>query len=59
MSTIITCAITGAVTSREQTPYLPITPEEIATSSLEAAEVGAAVVHLHVRNPETGNPSMD
>ena len=59
MCTIITCAITGVVTSREQTPYLPITPEEIATSSLEAAEVGAAVVHLHVRNPETGNPSMD
>jgi uncharacterized protein (DUF849 family) len=59
MSTIITCAVTGAVTSREQTPYLPITPEEIATSSLEAAEAGAAVVHIHVRNPETGNPSMD
>jgi hypothetical protein len=59
MSTIITCAITGAVTSREQTPYLPITPEEIATSSLEAAEAGAAVVHIHVRNPETGNPSME
>jgi uncharacterized protein (DUF849 family) len=59
MSTIITCAITGAVTSKEQTPYLPITPEEIATSSLEAAEAGAAVVHLHVRNPETGNPSME
>jgi uncharacterized protein (DUF849 family) len=59
MSTIITCAITGAVTSKEQTPYLPITPEEIATSSLEAAEAGAAVVHIHVRNPETGNPSID
>jgi uncharacterized protein (DUF849 family) len=59
MSTIITCAITGAVTSKEQTPYLPITPEEIATSSLEAAEAGAAVVHLHVRNPETGNPSIE
>ncbi len=59
MSTIITCAITGAVTSREQTPYLPITPEEIATSSLEAAEAGAAVVHIHVRNPETGHPSIE
>jgi uncharacterized protein (DUF849 family) len=59
MSTIITCAITGAVTSREQTPYLPITPEEIAVSSLEAAEAGAAVVHIHVRNPETGNPSIE
>jgi uncharacterized protein (DUF849 family) len=59
MSTIITCAITGAVTSREQTPYLPITPEEIATSSLEAAEAGAAVVHIHVRNPDTGHPSVE
>jgi uncharacterized protein (DUF849 family) len=59
MSTIITCAITGAVTSKEQTPYLPITPEEIAVSSLEAAEAGAAVVHIHVRNPETGNPSIE
>jgi uncharacterized protein (DUF849 family) len=59
MSTIITCAITGAVTRREQTPYLPVTPEEIANSALEAAEAGAAVVHIHVRNPETGNPSME
>lgn len=57
--TIITCAITGAVTSRDKTPYLPVTPEEIATSSLEAAEAGAAIVHIHVRNPETGRPSMD
>lgn len=59
MKTIITCAITGAVTSKEQTPYLPVTPEEIATSALEAAEAGAAVVHIHVRNPETARPSMD
>jgi len=59
MKTVITCAITGAVTNKEQTPYLPVSPEEIATSSLEAAEAGAAVVHIHVRNPETGNPSMD
>ncbi len=59
MKTIITCAITGAVTSKEQTPYLPVTPEEIATSALEAAEAGAAVVHIHVRNPETTRPSMD
>lgn len=57
MTTIITCAITGAVTTREQTPYLPITPEEIANSALEAAEAGAAVAHIHVRDPETGKPS--
>jgi len=59
MSTIITCAITGAVTSREQTPYLPVSPEEIAVSSLEAAEAGASVVHIHVRDPKTSLPSMD
>ena len=59
MKTIITCAVTGAVTTREQTPYLPVTPEEIATSCLEAAEAGAAIVHIHVRNPDTTKPSMD
>ena len=59
MKTIITCAVTGAVTSKEQTPYLPVTPEEIANSALEAAEAGAAVVHIHVRDPETAKPSMD
>jgi len=59
MKTIITCAVTGAVTSKEQTPYLPVTPEEIATSALEAAEAGAAVIHIHVRDPNTSRPSMD
>jgi uncharacterized protein (DUF849 family) len=57
--TVLTCAVTGAVTSKEQTPYLPITPEQIATSALEAAEAGAAVVHLHVRDPKTGNSSVE
>jgi len=59
MKTIITCAITGAVTTREQTPYLPVTPEEIATSALEAAEAGASVVHLHVRDIDTARPSTN
>jgi uncharacterized protein (DUF849 family) len=59
MTTIITCAITGAVTSRDQTPYLPVTPEEIATSALEAAEAGATVAHIHVRDPATGKPSVN
>ncbi|MEY4747748.1 MAG: hypothetical protein RLZZ416_797 [Candidatus Parcubacteria bacterium] len=59
MTTIITCAVTGAVTTREQTPYLPVTPEEIASSALEAAEAGAAVVHIHVRDPKTGKPSSN
>lgn len=58
MKTIITCAITGAVTTREQTPYLPVTPEEIANSGLEAAEAGAAVLHIHVRDPASGKPSI-
>ena len=57
MKTIITCAITGSGTKPEQTPYLPITPEQIATSALEAAEAGASVIHLHVRDPLTGKPS--
>lgn len=58
MKTVLTCAVTGAVTSKDSTPYLPITPEQIATSALEAAEAGAAVVHLHVRNDD-GSASMD
>jgi uncharacterized protein (DUF849 family) len=58
MKTIITCAVTGAVTSKEQTPYLPVTPEEISESALAAAEEGASIVHLHVRDPETSRPSM-
>ena len=57
--TVLTCAITGAVTSKDNTPYLPVTPEEIATSALEAAEAGASIVHIHVRDPKTAAPSMD
>lgn len=59
MKTIITCAITGAQTTKEQTEYLPVTPEEISSSSLEAAEAGASIVHIHVRDISTGNPSMN
>ena len=55
---IITCAITGNLTRPEQSPYLPITPQQIADSALEAAEAGAAIAHIHVRDPETGAPSM-
>jgi uncharacterized protein (DUF849 family) len=55
---IITCAITGNLTKPEQSPYLPITPQQIAESALEAAEVGASIAHIHVRDPETGRPSM-
>jgi uncharacterized protein (DUF849 family) len=56
---MITCAITGNLTRPEQTPYLPITPAQVAESALGAAEAGAAVVHVHVRHPDTGRPSME
>ncbi|QSY97943.1 3-keto-5-aminohexanoate cleavage protein (plasmid) [Rhizobium bangladeshense] len=56
---IITCAVTGNLTTRENHPGLPVTPQEIADSCLEAAAAGAAIAHIHVRDPETGKPSMD
>jgi len=56
---IITCAVTGNLTTPDQTPHLPITPEEIADACLGAAEAGAAIVHIHVREPGTGKPSME
>lgn len=55
---MITCAITGNLTRPEQTPHLPITPQQVAESALGAAEAGAATVHIHVRDPATGRPSM-
>src|SRR6266481_7137834 len=55
----ITCAVTGNLTTPEQTPHLPITPEQIADACLGAAEAGAAIVHIHVREPSTGKPSME
>ncbi|MBD0413873.1 BKACE family enzyme [Oryzicola mucosus] len=56
--TIITCAVTGNITSPSQTPYLPITPEQIANACLEATRAGASIVHIHVRHPD-GRPSME
>lgn len=56
---IITCAVTGNLATRENHPGLPATPEEIATACLEAADAGAAIAHIHVRDPETAAPSMD
>ena len=50
---IITCAVTGSVHTPSMTPYLPITPDEIARESIAAAEAGASVIHLHARDPET------
>ena len=57
--TLITCAVTGNLTKPEQTPHLPITPEQIANECLEAAQAGAGAVHIHVRNPDSGKPSME
>jgi uncharacterized protein (DUF849 family) len=56
---IITCAVTGSITRPDQHPGLPITPEQIATAAIEAARAGAAIAHLHVRDPSSGAPSMD
>jgi uncharacterized protein (DUF849 family) len=56
---IISCAITGAIHVPSMSPYLPITPAQIAKEAIAAAEAGASSVHLHVREPETGEPTMD
>jgi len=56
---IITCAVTGNQTLPSMTPHLPITPEQIADACLGAAEAGAAITHIHVRDPATGMPSME
>ncbi|MBF8171056.1 3-keto-5-aminohexanoate cleavage protein [Streptomyces olivaceus] len=56
---IITCALTGAGDTVRKSPHVPVTPEQIARSAVEAAGAGAAVVHIHVRDPETGDPSRD
>jgi uncharacterized protein (DUF849 family) len=56
---IITCAVTGSIHTPSMTPYLPITPAEIAESAIGAAEAGASVLHLHARNPSDGRPSPD
>jgi uncharacterized protein (DUF849 family) len=55
---IISCAITGSIHTPSMSPHLPVTAEEIARSALEAAEAGAAIVHLHARNPQDGRPDQ-
>jgi len=55
----ITCAITGAGDTTSRSPHVPVTPEEIATAAIDAARAGAAVVHIHVRDPDTGRGSRD
>ncbi len=56
---IISCAITGAIHTPSMSPYLPVTAEEIAEAAIAAARAGAAIVHLHARDPQTGKPTQD
>ena len=56
---IITCAVTGAIHTPSMSPFLPVTGPEIAQAALGAAEAGAAIVHLHAREPHNGKPSQD
>jgi uncharacterized protein (DUF849 family) len=58
IKTIISCAVTGNLVKPEQHPGLPITPRQIAQAALDAQAAGAAIAHIHVRDPETGRPSM-
>ena len=55
---IITCAVTGAIHTPIMSPHLPITSDEIASAAIGAVEAGAAIVHLHARDPETGKPDQ-
>jgi uncharacterized protein (DUF849 family) len=56
---IITCAVTGAIHTPSMSPHLPITPAEIADAAIGAAEAGAAIIHLHARDPKDGRPTQD
>ena len=55
---IITCAVTGAIHTPSMSPYLPVTPKEIADAAVGAVEAGAAIIHLHARDPVTGKPDQ-
>src|SRR6202521_6347376 len=56
---IITCAVTGSIHTPTMSPHLPLTPDEVATQAIEAAEAGAAILHLHARDPKDGRPTPD
>src|SRR6478752_4300754 len=56
---IITCAITGSIHTPSMSPYLPVTPDEIAVGAIDAAKAGAAILHVHARDPVTGAPTPD
>ena len=56
---IVTCAVTGSIHTPSMSPHLPVTPDQIAAEAVAAVEAGAAIVHLHARDPETGRPTQD
>src|SRR5712691_2197396 len=56
---MISCAVTGSADTPARNPAVPVTPEQIATSAIDAAKAGAAIVHIHVRDPQTSRPSME
>src|SRR5213080_1114196 len=56
---MISCAVTGSADTPAKNPAVPVTPQQIAASALDAAKAGAAIVHIHVRDPQTTRPSMD
>ncbi|TIO54066.1 MAG: 3-keto-5-aminohexanoate cleavage protein [Mesorhizobium sp.] len=56
---IITCAVTGSVHTPSMSPHLPVTPDQIATDAIAAAEAGASILHLHARDPKDGKPTAD
>src|ERR1700745_557117 len=56
---IISCAVTGSADTPGKNPAVPVTPQQIAQSAIDAAKAGAAIVHIHVRDPQTTRPSMD
>ena len=55
---IISCAVTGAIHTPSMSPYLPVSPQQIIDEALKSAEAGAAILHLHARDPETGKPDQ-
>ena len=56
---IISCAVTGSVHTPTMSPHLPLTPDQIAGQAIEAAQAGAAILHLHARDPRDGRPTPD
>src|SRR5713226_1649253 len=56
---MISCAVTGSADTPGKNPAVPVTPQQIAQSAVDAAKAGAAIVHIHVRDPKTTRPSMD